>query len=49
MAVHVDRSLRLPQSEYFAELRKPRITWGRSIGLIAALGAGFVIGRVVHE
>ncbi len=107
MAVHVDRSLRLPESEYFAgpqaktgialhhtvsddahsavrwwhadmtatgkprhvataygaayashqdltrryiaELNKPRITLGRSIGLIAAIGAGFVLGAVVHD
>jgi len=36
-------------ARYVAELGKPRITWGRSIGLIAALGAGFVLGGVVHD
>ncbi len=34
---------------YIAELNKPRITLGRSIGLIAAIGAGFVLGAVVHD
>ncbi len=34
---------------YIAELNKPRITVGRSIGLIAAIGAGFVLGAVVHD
>ena len=34
---------------YVAELRKPRITLGRSISLIAAAGAGFVLARATHE
>ena len=36
-------------ARYVAELRKPRFTFGRLIGLIVALGAGFVLGTVVHE
>jgi exonuclease VII small subunit len=36
-------------ARYVAELRKPRISWGRPVSLIAALGAGLVLGRVVHE
>ena len=36
-------------ARYVAELRKPRITLGRSISLIAAAGAGFVLARATHE
>ena len=36
-------------ARYVAELRKPRITLGRSISLIAAAGAGFVIARATRE
>ena len=36
-------------ARYVAQLRKPRITLGRSIGLIAAAGAGFLAARVAHE
>lgn len=32
---------------YLGELRKPRITLGRSIELLAAVGAGFLIARAV--
>lgn len=34
---------------YVAELQKPRLSLGRSIGLIAAAGAGFILGRAIHE
>ncbi len=34
---------------YVAGLRKPRISLGSSIGLIAAAGAGFIVARVIHE
>ena len=34
---------------YVAKLRKPRITFGRSFGLIAAAGAGFMLARATHE
>ena len=33
---------------YVAELRKPRVTLGRTIGLVAAVGAGVVLGAVVR-
>lgn len=33
---------------YAAELRKPRVTLGRTVGLVAAVGAGFVLGRVLR-
>jgi hypothetical protein len=36
-------------ARYVAELRKPRITLGRSVGLIAAAGAGLVLGVAIHE
>jgi hypothetical protein len=32
---------------YAAELRKPRFTLGRTIGLVAAVGAGVVLGRAL--
>ena len=32
---------------YVAELRKPPITFGNAIGLIAAAGAGFLVGRTI--
>ncbi|HWP38187.1 MAG TPA: hypothetical protein VNL18_11610 [Gemmatimonadales bacterium] len=34
---------------YVAELKKPRITLGRSFGLIAAAGAGFLLARTAYE
>jgi hypothetical protein len=34
---------------YVAELRKPRIGLGGSIGMIAAAGAGFIVARAIHE
>ena len=34
---------------YVAELRKPRVTLGNAIGLIAAAGAGFLLGEIVRE
>ena len=36
-------------ARYVAELRKRRIRLERSIGLIPALAAGFVLGGVVHQ
>jgi hypothetical protein len=35
-------------ARYVAELRKPKITLGRSIGLFAAAGAGFLAARVTQ-
>jgi hypothetical protein len=50
MAVHIDPSLRLPTTDYFpGPERQPRIVPGRSIGLIAAAGAGIVLGVAIHE
>jgi hypothetical protein len=43
VAAHQDLS-----SRYVAELRKPRVTLGRTVGLLAAVGAGFVLGAVVR-
>jgi hypothetical protein len=34
---------------YVAELRKPRMSFGGTVGIIAAAGAGFFLGRVAHE
>jgi len=34
---------------YLAELRKPRITFGKSIELIAAAGAGFLLAGAIRE
>jgi uncharacterized small protein (DUF1192 family) len=42
-AAHQDLSGR-----YVAELRKPRVTLGRTVGLLAAVGAGVVLGVVVR-
>jgi len=33
---------------YVAELRKPRVSLGRTVGLLAAVGAGVVLGAVVR-
>lgn len=33
---------------YVAELKKPRVTLGRTVGLVAAVGAGFVLGRAIR-
>ena len=35
-------------ARYVAELRKPRVTLGRTVGLVAAVGAGVVLGAVVR-
>ena len=34
---------------YIAELRKPRITLGRSVTLIAATAAGFMLARATEH
>ena len=34
---------------YVAELKKPGISLGRTIGLVAAVGAGVVLARALHE
>jgi hypothetical protein len=35
-------------ARYVAQLRRPRITVGRTIELIVAAGAGFLLGGVVQ-
>ncbi len=59
MTLHMDRSFRLPESEYFpgaqrksgspstTELKKPRIRLGSVIGLLGAVGVGVVVGRSI--
>jgi hypothetical protein len=50
MPVRIDRCLRLPATDYSpGPERQPRIVPGRSIGLIAAAGAGIVLGVAIHE
>jgi uncharacterized small protein (DUF1192 family) len=36
-------------ARYVAELKKPRITLGRSIELIAAAGVGFLLGEAIRD
>jgi len=50
MPVRIDRSLRPPATDDSpGPERQPRIAPGRSIGLIAAAGAGFLLGVAIHE
>ena len=48
MSVNVDRSLELPESEYYAELNKPRIRLPSIVGFVGAVGVGIVVGRVTR-
>jgi hypothetical protein len=42
-------AIRTWADRYVAELRRPRVTVGRPIGLIPAAGAGLLAGRAIHD
>jgi len=48
MSVKVNRSLALPEAEYFTELNKPRIRLPAIVGFVSAVGVGIVVGRVTR-